>query len=82
MWRGITSQSIFGGVNPFVYTNLRKVSIEAGGVYLRDLLPETAFVKLGWVLGQTKDLDKVKDLMLQNVVGEFNSRSLPDEFLY
>jgi len=78
----ITTQTLYGRVNPYVYTNLRKVSIEAGGVYLEDMLPETAYIKLGWVLGQTKDIEKVKDLMLTNLKGEINNRITNEMFLY
>lgn len=77
----ITTQTIYGRVNPFVYTNLRKVSIEAGGTYLKDILPETAYIKLGWVLGQTQDMDKVKEIMLENCKGEFNDKLSPEMFL-
>lgn len=38
------------------------------------LLPEVAYVKLGWALGQTTDLDKVKQLMLTPIAGEITER--------
>ena len=44
--------------------------------------PETAYIKLGWVLGHTKDYEKVKEMMLTNYKGEFNQRLTPDMFLY
>lgn len=78
----IASQTLYGSVNPYVYTNLRKVSIEAKGIYLKDILPETAYIKLGWVLAQTKDYDTVKEMMLTNYKGEINERLTPDMFLY
>ena len=46
------------------------------------MLPETAYVKLGWVLGHTKDLNKAKELMLTNIAGEINKRIAPKSFLY
>ena len=45
------------------------------------MLPETAYVKLGWVLGHTKDFDKVKEIMLTNIAGEITERSEVDTFL-
>jgi hypothetical protein len=41
------------------------------------MLSETAFVKLGWVLGHSgwaKDKKVVKEKMLENISGEFNNR--------
>lgn len=78
----ITTQTLYGRADPYVYSNLRKVSIEAKGVYLKDMLPETAYIKLGWVLGQVKDYDKVKEMMLKNIKKEFTERLTPDMFLY
>ena len=46
------------------------------------MLPETAYVKLGWVLGHTKSLEKVRKMMLTNYAGEITSRSIPQTFLY
>ena len=78
----ITTQTLYGRADPYVYSNLRKVSIEAKGVYLKDMMPETAYIKLGWVLGQVKDYEKVKELMLKNIKKEFTDRLTPDMFLY
>ena len=77
----MSTQTIYGAVHPFVYTNLRKVSIEAGAIYVHDMLPDVAYIKLCWVLGQTKSYDKVKELMLTNVAGEINERTFVDTFL-
>jgi glutamyl-tRNA(Gln) amidotransferase subunit D len=68
-----TSQCIFGRVDPFVYSNGREL-LKTGIIYLEDMLSETALVKLGWVLGKTKQKDEVKKLMLKNFCGEFNER--------
>jgi glutamyl-tRNA(Gln) amidotransferase subunit D len=38
------------------------------------MLPEVAYVKLAWALGQTTDLGKVKDLMLNPIAGEITER--------
>ncbi len=72
---GITSQCIYGRVDPYVYSNLRALN-DTGAVFLEDMLAETAFVKLGWVLGKIKgkNREKVKELMLSNIAREFSDR--------
>ncbi|MFH0861181.1 MAG: Glu-tRNA(Gln) amidotransferase subunit GatD [Candidatus Altiarchaeota archaeon] len=73
----MTTQCLYGRVHPHVYTNLRKLS-SMGVIYCEDMLPETAYVKLGWVLGHSKDHDMVKDMMLTSYSGEITERSEPD----
>jgi len=46
------------------------------------MLPETAYVKLGWVLGHTGSVEKVREMMLTNYAGEITKRSLPETYLY
>jgi glutamyl-tRNA(Gln) amidotransferase subunit D len=76
------SQTLYGRINPNVYTNLRILYHEAGAIPGEDMLPETAYVKLGWVLGHTKSLGKIREMMLTNYAGEITKRSLPGTFLY
>ncbi|BCU71171.1 Glu-tRNA(Gln) amidotransferase subunit GatD [Stygiolobus caldivivus] len=76
---GMTSQCLFGRVNMNVYTTGRLLQ-DAGVVPLEDMLPETALVKLMWVLAHEKDLDKVKELMLTNFVGEINPIHIPEMY--
>jgi len=78
---GMTSQCLYGRVNPYVYRNLRLMS-NAGVVYLEDMLPETAYLKLGWVLGHTQEREEVKRLMLKNIAGEITERTDERAFLY
>ncbi len=75
-------QTLYGRINPHVYTNLRILYHEAGAIPGGDMLPETAYVKLGWVLGHTKSMEKVREMMLTNYAGETSQRSLPQTFLY
>ena len=67
------TQCINGRVDPLVYSNGREI-LSTGVVYLEDMLAETAFVKLGYVLGKTKDKEEIKRLMLKNIAREFNKR--------
>lgn len=76
----ITSQCNFGRVDGFVYTNGRKLQ-EAGVIFLEDMLPETAFVKLGWVLGHYGWKGKAGEKMLENFAGELNDRLVFDGLL-
>jgi len=75
----VTSQTIFGRTDPLVYTPGRQLA-ETGVIHLGDMLSETAYVKLGWTLGQTKDPKEVKELMLKNISKEFNTK-LGAEFI-
>jgi len=71
----ITSQTIYGRVNPYVYTNLRKLFVESKAIPGEDMLTETAYVKLMWILGKTKSFDKIRELMLTNYAGEITPRT-------
>ena len=68
---GITTQCIFGRVDPYVYSNLRELH-KTGAIFLEDMLAETAFVKLSWVLGHPEW--NIKEKMLENISGELNER--------
>jgi len=68
-----TAQTIYGRLNPLVYSNGREL-LKTGIIFLEDMLAETAFVKLGWVLAKTKKREEVKKLMLTNFAHELNDR--------
>jgi glutamyl-tRNA(Gln) amidotransferase subunit D len=67
------AQTMNGRLDPLVYSNGREI-LDTGVIYLKDMLSETAFVKLGWVLGHVSDKKKVREMMLENISGEFNDR--------
>ncbi|ADI32295.1 Glu-tRNA(Gln) amidotransferase subunit GatD [Staphylothermus hellenicus] len=70
----MTSQCLFGRVNMHVYSTGRKL-LSVGVIPGSDMLPETAYVKLSWILGsKTRDLREVYRLMTTNIVGEINPR--------
>jgi len=79
------AQTVYGRINPDVYTNLRVLYREAGAIPGSDMLAEVAYVKLGWVLGH-KDaagsIEKVREMMLTNCAGEMTERTLAGTFLY
>ncbi len=78
----IATQAIYGRVHPYVYTNLRRLSIELNCIFAEDMLPEVAYIKLGWVLGHTNKLEEVRKMMLTNYAGEINERIDEKSFLY
>ncbi len=69
----MTSQCINGRVDGFVYSNGREL-IDAGVIFLEDMLSECAFVKLGWVLGHYGWKEKAGEKMRENIAEEFNER--------
>jgi glutamyl-tRNA(Gln) amidotransferase subunit D len=76
----LTSQCIYGRINMNVYTNGR-VLLDIGVIgNLSDMTPETAYVKLMWVLGKEKNLKKVKELMEKSIVGEISERTEITQF--
>lgn len=75
----VTSQCLFGAVHRDVYVNLRRLG-NIGCIFGRDMLSETAFVKLAWLLGNFKK-EEVKELISKNLRGEINERLGKDEFL-
>ncbi len=73
-------QTLYGRTDPLVYSEGRKVW-NLGVVYCGDMLPETAYVKLGWVLGHGVGPDQAREMMLTNFAGEISTVSDPRAFL-
>ncbi|MFQ5605916.1 MAG: Glu-tRNA(Gln) amidotransferase subunit GatD [bacterium] len=69
----MTVQTLWGYVQMYVYETGREI-MELGVVPTANMLPEVAYVKLGWALGQTDDLDQVKEIMLTPIAGEITER--------
>jgi glutamyl-tRNA(Gln) amidotransferase subunit D len=59
----MTVQTLWGYVHMFVYETGRDM-MSKGVIPAQNMLPEVAYIKLAWALGQTKDLEKVKEIML------------------
>ncbi len=75
---GMTSQCINGRVNGNVYSSGRLL-LNLGVIYCEDMLPEVAYVKLGWLLGNYKKDDAAK-MLGKNLIGEIKERTTYDEF--
>lgn len=67
------AQTIYGRLDPLVYSNGREL-LDAGVIFLEDMLAETALVKLGYVLGHYGWKKQVKEKMLENFAGEISER--------
>jgi len=69
----MTVQTLWGYVHMFVYDTGRDLMAK-GIVPAENMLPEVAYIKLGWALGQTNDLDEIKKIMLTPIAGEITER--------
>jgi glutamyl-tRNA(Gln) amidotransferase subunit D len=76
----MSPQTVYGQLQMNVYSPGREIQ-EAGviGNYC-DMTPETAFIKLAWLLSNYPK-DKVKELFVQELRGEISKKISPDEFL-
>jgi glutamyl-tRNA(Gln) amidotransferase subunit D len=69
----MTVQTLWGYVQMYVYETGREL-MELGIVPGANMLPEVAYMKLCWTLGQTDDREEVKRIMLTPVNGEITDR--------
>jgi len=76
-------QTIYGRINMNVYTPGRQL-LDAGviGNYT-DMTPETAFIKLAWLLSNhhNEGIVRIKELFEKNLRGEISERSEKEHFL-
>jgi glutamyl-tRNA(Gln) amidotransferase subunit D len=76
----LAPQTIHGRLNLNVYSAGRLLN-EIGVIgHSCDWTPETALVKLMFVLGHTKDPAKVREMMLSNIAGEIGKRTEVESF--
>ncbi len=68
----MTTQCLFGGVNLHVYDKGRDL-LDLGVIPGKDMLANTALVKLSWLLGNYP-VNKVKELVGKNLRGEINEQ--------
>ncbi|MBD3337181.1 MAG: Glu-tRNA(Gln) amidotransferase subunit GatD [Candidatus Eisenbacteria bacterium] len=76
----MTVQTLWGYAQMYVYDTGRDL-MKMGIFPLANMLPETAYVKLGWVLGQTQEREEVRRLMLRPVCREITEREPHDGYL-
>jgi len=77
----MTVQTLHGFTGMNVYSTGREL-LSLGVIPGRNMIPETAYAKLGWVLGQTSNNEEIKKLLLTNIAGEFVDREIPIAFNY
>lgn len=76
----MTVQTLWGYAQMYVYDTGRDL-MELGCIPLANMLPEVAYVKLGWALGITQDLEEVKKIMLTPIAGEMTEREPSNGYL-
>ncbi len=76
----MTVQTLWGYVHMFVYDTGRDLMAK-GIIPAENMLPEVAYVKLAWALGQTDDLERVREIMLAPICGEITEREPHDGYL-
>ena len=76
----MTVQTLWGFTQMYVYDTGRDL-MDYGVVPVENMIPEVAYVKLGWVLGHTSDRDKVIEMMLTPIAGEITEREPENGYL-
>ena len=76
----MTVQTLWGFAQMYVYDTGRDL-LDIGVVPLDNMLPETALMKLGWVLGHTDEHDEVMAMMRNPVNHEITDREPHNGYL-
>ena len=76
----MTVQTLWGFAQMYVYEMGRDL-LDIGVVPLDNMLPETALMKLGWVLGHTGDHDEVLKMMRTTIAHEVADREPHNGYL-
>jgi glutamyl-tRNA(Gln) amidotransferase subunit D len=76
----MTVQTLWGYAQMYVYDTGRDL-LDLGVVPLDNMLPETALMKLGWVLGHTHDHDEVREMMRHSYSHEITEREPHNGYL-
>jgi len=76
----MTVQTLWGYVQMYVYETGREI-MGKGVIPAANMLPEVAYVKLGWALGQSQDPQEVQRIMLTPVNGETTEREPHNGYL-
>ena len=76
----MTVQTLWGYVHMNVYDTGRYL-LDLGIIPCENMLPEVAYMKLCWAMGQSKDREEVKRIMLTPIAGEITPREPYDGYI-
>jgi len=76
----MTVQTLWGYAQMYVYETGREI-MALGVTPLGNMLPEAAYMKLGWALGQTEDPAELRDIMIRPIAGDITEREPHDGYL-
>ncbi|NLF09565.1 MAG: Glu-tRNA(Gln) amidotransferase subunit GatD [Pirellulaceae bacterium] len=76
----MTVQTLWGFAQMYVYDTGRDL-LDLGIIPLDNMLPETAYMKLAWVLGQTDDRAQIRKMMTTPVNHEITTREPHNGYL-
>ena len=76
----MTVQTLWGYAQMYVYDTGRDL-LDLGIIPLDNMLPETAYMKLGWVLGQTEDPAEIRRMMTTPISHEIMPREPHNGYL-
>ncbi len=76
----MTVQTLWGYVQMYVYDTGRDM-MELGVIPGANMLPEAAYMKLCWTLGQTTDPEEVRKIMLTPIANEITEREPSNGYL-
>jgi glutamyl-tRNA(Gln) amidotransferase subunit D len=76
----MTVQTLWGYVQMYVYDTGRDL-LDVGIIPLDNMLPETAYMKLCWVLGHTTEPEEVKKMMISPINHEITEREPHNGYL-
>jgi len=73
-------QTLWGFAQMYVYDTGRDL-LDLGIIPLDNMLPETAYMKLAWVLGQTEDPKRIREMMTTSINHEIETREPHNGYL-
>jgi glutamyl-tRNA(Gln) amidotransferase subunit D len=76
----MTVQTLWGFVQMYVYDTGRDL-LDIGIMPMENMLPEVAYIKLGWVLAHTTEREEVRKMMLTPINDEITEREPFDGYL-
>jgi glutamyl-tRNA(Gln) amidotransferase subunit D len=77
---GMSVQTLWGYAQMYVYDTGRDL-LDIGVIPLDNMLPETAYMKMAWVLGQTDDPRKIREMLMAPINHEITPREPHNGYL-